>query len=41
MATGSQEKVYDIGFNFEGTLIFYSMSLSHFDDEEIEEVFNW
>lgn len=41
VATGSQEKVYDIGFNFEGTLIFYSMSLSHFDDEEIEEVFNW
>lgn len=37
----AQEKVFNFGFNFEGTLILYSMSLSHFDDEEIITDFNW
>lgn len=39
-ANSSGRKVKLLGFEFEGTLIFYSMSLSHFDDEEILDDFN-
>jgi len=37
----SNEELRELDFDFNGTLLFYSLSLDHFDDEEILEDFNW
>ena len=39
-ANSSSRKFRKLDFEFEGTLIFYSMSLSHFDDEEVLDEFD-
>lgn len=36
----NSERGYELDFTFHGTLLFYSISLSQFDDEEIVD-FNW
>ena len=36
----SEIKTFDLDFPFQGTLLFYSISLSHFEDEEIIEDLN-
>ena len=41
VVNGDIERVYDIGFNFVGTLLLYSISLSHFEDEEMVDDFKW
>lgn len=35
------ERVFDLGFNFAGTLIMYGLSLSHFENTEIINDFTW
>ena len=40
-ANSESEKIIELGTDFAGTLVFYSMSLSHFDDEEVLDDFNW
>lgn len=39
--TLDHERVINLNKNFAGTLIFYSLSLSHLEDEEIIDNFNW
>lgn len=38
---GETRSVEKLPFDFGGTLLFYSMSLSHFDDEEVLSEFKW
>ena len=38
---GDSKRVEKLSFDFEGTLLFYSMSLSHFDDEEVLSELKW
>ena len=40
-ANSQSEKIIELGTDFAGTLVFYSMSLSHFEDEEVIDDFNW
>lgn len=40
-ANSESEKIIELGTDFAGTLVFYSMSLSHFEDEEVLDDFNW
>lgn len=40
-ANSESERFIELGTDFVGTLVFYSMSLSHFEDEEVLEDFNW
>ncbi len=40
-ANAENKKIINLGHEFKGTLIFYSMSLSHFEDEETINEFNW
>ncbi len=40
-ANAENKRIINLTHNFEGTLIFYSMSLSHFEDEETLDDFNW
>ena len=39
--TGSNLRATDLGFEFKGCLLAYSVSLSHFEDEEMLEDFIW
>lgn len=39
--TSTNERATDLGFDFNGSLLTYSVSLSHFIDEETLEDFNW
>lgn len=39
--TGSQMRATDLDFEFKGCLLAYSVSLSHFEDEEMLDDFNW
>ena len=39
--TSTNERAIDMGFDFRGCLLTYSISLSHFEDEETLEDFNW
>ena len=39
--TSINERAIDLGFDFRGCLLTYSVSLSHFEDEETLEDFNW
>ena len=41
VANSTNEKCISLEADFAGTLIFYSMSLSHFDDEDVLGDFNW
>ena len=36
-----QIRAIDLDFNFQGCLLTYSVSLSHFEDEETLDDFNW
>lgn len=40
VVSNGEARNYDLGFAFNGTLLFYSISLSHFEDEEIINDFN-
>lgn len=37
---GEYEKMFELGFSFPGTLLYYDLSLSHFQDEEIVDDFD-
>lgn len=39
--TSANERAIDLDFDFKGCLLTYSVSLSHFEDEETLEDFNW
>lgn len=39
--TNKNERAIDLDFNFQGCLLTYSISLSHFEDEETLDDFNW
>lgn len=39
--TNSNLRTTDLGFEFKGCLLAYSVSLSHFEDEEMLDDFNW
>lgn len=39
--TDTQERAYDLGFDFRGTLLTYSISLSHFEDEDTLDGYAW
>ena len=39
--TSINERAIDLGFDFRGCLLTYSVSLSHFEEEETLEDFNW
>lgn len=39
--SSSLKRAIPLDFNFRGTLIFYTMSLAHFDNEETIDDFNW
>lgn len=39
--TDTQERAYDLGFNFQGTLLTYNVSLSHFEDEDTLDGYEW
>lgn len=39
--TNTNQRAIDLDFNFQGCLLTYSVSLSHFEDEETLEDFNW
>ena len=39
--SSTQEKAFDIGFDFHGTLLTYNVSLSHFEDEDTLEGYEW
>ena len=39
--TSKSERAIDLDFNFQGCLLTYSVSLSHFEDEEPLDDFNW
>lgn len=39
--TSDNDRVIELGTDFAGTLVFYSLSLSHLEDEEILDNFNW
>lgn len=40
-ANAFDEHRISLDFDFKGTLLFYKMSLSHFEDEEVLDDFNW
>lgn len=40
-ANANNKRVIDLAQEFKGTLVFYSMSLSHFEDEETISDFTW
>lgn len=41
VANGGKKRYYKMPIEFKGTLLFYNISLSHFEDEEIIESFDW
>lgn len=41
VANNGKKRYYRMPAEFKGTLLFYSISLSHFDDEEIIDNFRW
>ena len=41
VANDGKKKYYQMPTEFKGTLLFYSISLSHFEDEEVIDSFGW